>query len=603
MTKANHNGERCIIYCRVSTLEQKREGLSLEAQEDICRSYADDNRFTVVRLFSEDESASIAERRKFNEMLGWMSAQNIHHLLVEKMDRFHRNMQGEDIIKDHKLTVHFVKDGMTFNWQSSSAVQKFMFRVQSAQTAYTSDNISEEAIKGMKKKLEQGGVVQYAPIGYLNDKIQHTAVADPDRFDRMKKIWDLALTGNHSLENLAKIASSIGLTSKSGKPLAKTDLHRILNNHFYYGMIPWPGKKVDWGRELWPNTGINNDRPPSYPPMITKYEFDRVQDILSGRRNNWITKRGRDFLFKGIFKCAQCGRSLLGEAKTVTLKSGKTMEIVFYHCTNGQYYVDKDGSPVGKQFVDTQYLILKAVFSLPEEVSPGVVKEITYGKIGDPVIQKTCEGILPWPKEEELERDILIQLDYLANPEALDILKERLGETVREFMETAEDQMRHLKKRRSEIEGMISRLWERSLQPDSLVKEEDFQAQLERLKTERDDIKEKIRDLEDANDVSIDEAIEVIELSKSIKKKYLASGTATRNYILKQLYRTIYVWPRDPELPDHLSMNFVYNQPFTHYYVEGLIRADAEMQRKGHGIFPKSEKWRGRRDSNSRPLA
>ncbi len=598
-----HSDDKCVIYCRVSTKKQKKEGLSLEAQEDLCRSYADDNRFMVAKLFSEDESASIAERRKFNEMLGWMRAHEIRHLLVEKMDRFHRNMQGEDIIKDHKLTVHFVKDGMTFNWQTSSANQKFIFRIQSAQTAYTSDNISEEAIKGMKKKLEQGGVVQYAPIGYSNNKINHTAVRDPDRFDRMKRIWKFALSGEHSLEDLAKIAASIGLTSKSGKPIAKTDLHRTLKNTFYYGLIPWPGKKVEWGRSSYPNTGINEDRPPSYPSMITKEEFNQVQDILSGRRNNWTTKRGRDFLFKGLFRCAQCGRTLLGEAKTVTLKSGEVKKIIFYHCSNGFYYVDKDGDSVGKEFVDKKNMIINAVCPILEKFGDEEYKNVYYGKIGDPVVKKRCPGILPFPKEKELEAAILERLDYITNPEALDILKEKLGESVQEFIDTAKDQMRQIKKRLSEIEGMINRLFERSLQLGSKVTDEDFQTQLERLKNEREELKDQKRELEDENDASVDEAFEFLELCKSIKTGYLAADMDMRHKMLKKIYISGFVPPRKPGLPHHLFIQFVYNQPFTHYYMEGLIEADAKAYPIKSPKTSDSKKWRGRRDSNSRPLA
>jgi hypothetical protein len=337
--------------------------------------------------------------------------------------------------------------------------------------------------------------------------------------------------------------------------------------------------------------------------MITKEEFNQVQDILSGRRNNWTTKQGRDFLFKGIFKCAQCGRSLLGEAKTVTLKSGEVKKIIFYHCSNGFYYVDKDGSPVGKEFVDKKNMIINAVRPILEKFGDEEYKNVYYGKIGDPVVKKRCPGILPFPKEKELEKEILERLDYITNPEAIDELKKQLGESVQEFIDTAKDQMRQIKKRLSEIEGMINRLFERSLQLGSKVTEEDFQTQLERLKNEREELKDQKRELEDENDASVEEAIEFLELSKSIKTKYLASDMATRHKMLKKIYISGFVPPREPDLPHNLFIHFVYNQPFRHYYVEGLIEADAETQRKG---YPKSldfKKWRGRRDSNSRPLA
>jgi len=583
--------ERCVLYCRVSTLRQKKEGLSLDAQEDLCIAYAKNNRFDVGKIFKEDESASISERKKFNEMLDWMKTMGIKHLVVEKMDRYHRDMKGENIIKDNKLTVHLVKDGMICNWKASSAFQKFIFRVQSAQTAWVADNTSEEAIKGIRKRLERGEIVQHVPLGYLNDIKKHTARKDLDKFDLVRKIWDLALTGKHSLEELAKIANSIGLTSKSGKPLGKSDIHRILTNPFYYGMIPWKGKEVEWGRELWPNTGINNDRPPSYPTLITKAEFHRVQEILSGRRNNWSTKRGRDYLFKGIFKCAQCGRTLLGEPKTVELKSGEEKEIIFYHCTKGQYFVNKEGSPVWKHYVDTKNLVIKEDISHPEEVRPGEVHEIITSRKGDRVQRKICAGIVPWLKEEDLKKEILNNISFITNPKAMDILKEKLGESVQELTDTTKDQMRYLKKRKTEIDGMIERLWERSLKPDFKVKEEDFQFQLDRLTNERDDIKVQLRELEDANDASVDDAIEIIELSKSFKTKYLAADMNTQRRMLKKIYRTIYVSQPNPDLPFYYPMHFIYNEPFETFVEEGMIEIDREQMRQIYPQTAKSKKW------------
>lgn len=157
--------------------------------------------------------------------------------------------------------------------------------------------------------------------------------------------------------------------------------------------------------------------------------------------------------------------------------------------------------------------------------------------------------------------------------------------------DTTKYQMRHLKKRKTEIDGMIDRLWERSLKPDSKVKEEDFQSQLDRLKNERDDIKEQLRELEDANDASVDDAIEIIELSKSFKTKYLASDMNTQHRMLKKIYRTIYVWQPNPDLPLYYPMHFIYNEPFETFVEEGMIEIDREQQKQRYPEPLNSKKW------------
>ena len=44
---------KCVIYCRVSTLNQVIEGSGLETQESLCRQWAQRNNLHVERVFSD----------------------------------------------------------------------------------------------------------------------------------------------------------------------------------------------------------------------------------------------------------------------------------------------------------------------------------------------------------------------------------------------------------------------------------------------------------------------------------------------------------------------------------------------------------------------
>lgn len=45
------DNSNCVIYCRVSTDEQVKEGYSLEAQEATLRKYADKEGYNVVGIY------------------------------------------------------------------------------------------------------------------------------------------------------------------------------------------------------------------------------------------------------------------------------------------------------------------------------------------------------------------------------------------------------------------------------------------------------------------------------------------------------------------------------------------------------------------------
>jgi len=60
-----------IAYCRVSSKDQKDEGVSLEVQKDICTEYAIEKGITIVKKWVVDEPASKPGRKHFRMMLDY----------------------------------------------------------------------------------------------------------------------------------------------------------------------------------------------------------------------------------------------------------------------------------------------------------------------------------------------------------------------------------------------------------------------------------------------------------------------------------------------------------------------------------------------------
>ena len=60
----NQEKQYCVLFLRVSTEKQEKEGLSLEAQEDYLRDYAARENFEVLKVFEAGESGKPAIRKK-----------------------------------------------------------------------------------------------------------------------------------------------------------------------------------------------------------------------------------------------------------------------------------------------------------------------------------------------------------------------------------------------------------------------------------------------------------------------------------------------------------------------------------------------------------
>jgi site-specific DNA recombinase len=81
-----------VIYARVSSREQEREGYSIPAQRKLLAEYARLRGFRVEHEFIDVESAKNPGRKEFGAMLRLLQADaHCRTVLVEKTDRLYRN--------------------------------------------------------------------------------------------------------------------------------------------------------------------------------------------------------------------------------------------------------------------------------------------------------------------------------------------------------------------------------------------------------------------------------------------------------------------------------------------------------------------------------
>ena len=79
-----------VIYARVSSKDQEREGFSIPAQIKLLREYAQSHGFEVVHEFVDVETAKITGRKQFGEMVRFLSRnKKCRIVLAEKTDRLY----------------------------------------------------------------------------------------------------------------------------------------------------------------------------------------------------------------------------------------------------------------------------------------------------------------------------------------------------------------------------------------------------------------------------------------------------------------------------------------------------------------------------------
>lgn len=307
-----------MIYARVSSKEQEKEGYSIPAQLKLLKEYAVAEGFTVAQEYVDVETAKQTGRGAFGEMVAWLRAhRDVRVILVEKTDRLYRNLKDWVTIDDLDAEIHFPKEGVVLSRESRSS-EKFMHGIKVLMAKNYIDNLSEEARKGQQEKAEQGIWPTKTPLGYQNvtgpDGRKVIAV-DQKMAPFVVTLFESYATGQYALRDLAKRMRADGfIYPRSGNPIPASTLQTILRNRLYTGWFEWHGKIYQGKHE----------------PLVPVELWERVQGVLDGRNASKHRRMTHDFAFSGLIACARCGCSVVGEVKK--------QKYIYYHCAG---YADK----------------------------------------------------------------------------------------------------------------------------------------------------------------------------------------------------------------------------------------------------------------------
>ncbi|MDF0544047.1 MAG: recombinase family protein [Sphingobium sp.] len=305
--------EKAVLYARVSTAEQEKEGFSIDAQIALIRDYAERQGFAIVEQYVDVETAKKTGRTQFEAMLKYLRAHpGVRHLLVEKTDRLYRNIKDWVTLDAFDIELHLVKEGTVLSHESRSS-EKFMHGIKVLMAKNYVDNLSEEARKGMIEKAKQGIWPTHAPIGYLNVVGPHgkkIIVPDPDMAPIVTRVFEWFETGSYSLKEVTAKARADGLRyRRSGRPVGLSTIHYTLRNRLYAGAFEWAGRLYQGTHE----------------PIVTTETWENVQEVLDGRSVSNVRAEPLRFAFAGLITCGHCGCAVVAQ-----MQRGR---YIYYHCS------------------------------------------------------------------------------------------------------------------------------------------------------------------------------------------------------------------------------------------------------------------------------
>jgi site-specific DNA recombinase len=352
-----------LIYARVSSKDQEREGYSIPAQLKFLRDYAQKNDFQIAREFVDVETAKMAGRKKFGEMVRYLEKMpHCRVVIVEKTDRLYRNLRDCLTLEDLDIEIHLPKEGQIIS-KAARSQAKLIHGIHVAMARNYIENLREEVKKGMREKAEQGIYPSRPPIGYRNNKVEHTIEVDLGKAPIARRIFELYATRKYSLSQLR-----LAIRSEFGVKMAKSYLDRLLKNPFYAGSFIWEGKTY----------------PGTHTPLVDRFLFEQVQSAFHGRNKPRYQKH--DFAFRGLLKCAYDECMVTAEIKK--------QKYTYYRCTDSRgkcelpYFREEElGNRLGE--------ILKDIY-IPDHVLSKLVESL--------MSEKVCETTLQQNQEQRLQQ-------------------------------------------------------------------------------------------------------------------------------------------------------------------------------------------------------
>lgn len=294
----------------LSSKEQEREGYSIPAQLKLLNEYAVKNNFIVEYEFVDNETAKKTGRTNFTEMIKKLKKnKEVRTIIVEKTDRLYRNFKDYVLLDEFEgLEVHLVKEFAILT-ENSKSHEKLMHGIKVLMAKNYIDNLSEEVKKGQRQKAEQGEYPGKPPFGYYRENSK-TIKIDIKDAPFVLRAFNLYAEGHLSLDSVCERLREEGFIYKSNSPkIYKSKLENMLRNNFYIGNFTF--KSVAYIGK--------------HEPLIDIELFEKVQQAFK-KDNKPDRKKQHEFLFSGMFKCAECGSTITAE-----IKKG---QYVYYRCTN-----------------------------------------------------------------------------------------------------------------------------------------------------------------------------------------------------------------------------------------------------------------------------
>lgn len=295
--------------------------LSIDSQVKEMLLLAEKENLEIVAVKRESHSAKETGTRPiFNEIVEEIREGKYNGIITWAPDRISRNAGDLGKIVD-LMDAGILQEIRTYGQRfTNNPNEKFLLMILGSQAKLENDNRGINVKRGLRTRVEMGLWPGVAPAGYLNQKLMDKkcqVVIDPERAPIIKKLFEKMVYEKWSGRKIHHwLKFELNFKTVGNHPLALSNIFRIIQNPFYYGIFEYPRKSGNWYQG-------------KHEPIVSRELFEKANEQL--KRDN-IQRQSHEFAFTKIMVCGLCGSGISAEEKYKLLKDGTTAKYIYYGC-------------------------------------------------------------------------------------------------------------------------------------------------------------------------------------------------------------------------------------------------------------------------------
>ena len=201
-----------LRLCAKINRREEQQALSIPAQKDKLKEIFGDievefieDKASAFKPFNRPNFASMLERIRKGEKQDLLRGIQTDCLVMKKDAGEITYMIRTGVIEDLKLATYHFENTPEGIW---------MLQMALSQSQYESAKKGRDVKRGLMQSIKMGFYPCPAPLGYLDDKFAERGKKmkrpDPERFDIVRKMFDLMLTGEYTVPQILKIVNKGG---------------------------------------------------------------------------------------------------------------------------------------------------------------------------------------------------------------------------------------------------------------------------------------------------------------------------------------------------------------------------------------------------------